>query len=558
MEESSLLGKGQRRKGGLCRWLCCCLPKEEERTRTRGTSLASPRVFTPPPQEPKWKALDFASGRMYLIGQGPHRAFARFRHVDLGNESFSGSIIDTEDLQKPAEVTSQQWRNRYEFFSRFDDGMKIAPEDWEHAVPERIAKHMAKRCRGRKVLDAACGAGECAIQFAKVAKVVALNEDAAAIERTAQNAAKYDVQTRIELKHGSFQELGPLTAADTVFVRTTAMQSSLADILQAAGSFAQVMLYLAKSVDPDLLAVLVAQQTELDLTCEFDLFQMSGELKGICCYLGDLAVLSREEMLRVMCHRLRVKTEEAALLGRYFNAIKLRSLMRVLDETETEKATMSLGTRYLERLAEDEECRLDELISPRRLPSLSPAVLLRVREQGYPQAEVLPMILAYCFLPFHVLKVQIEETGLELDGMPVLETNGKKLHSTSAIGRYLCQLNGLHPSDKLEVYHMERTAGYLQTIGREMYDSEANGSLDDFYTRRVPGVLAFLSEKVAKRLGVGGPKPTLADFMLVELLWKCRHCPVPESLQSYQHSLCTDVLAKYQLDPTVVHGLFNP
>lgn len=495
---------------------------------------------------------------MYLIGQGPHRAFARFRHVDLGNESFSGSIVDTEDPQKPAEVTHQQWKGRYEFFSRFDDGMKISPEEWEYAVPERIAKHMAKRCRGGKVLDAACGAGECAIQFAKVAKVVAFNENSAAIERAAQNAAKYDVQSRIELKHGSFQELGPLTAADTVFIRTTALQSSLAEILAAAGSFAQVMLYLPKSVDPDQLAVIVAQQTELDLTCEFDLFQMSGELKGICCYLGDLAVLSREEMLRVMCHRLRVKAEEAALLGRYFNAIKLRSLMRVLDETESEKVTTNLGTRYLERLAEDEECRLDELISPRRLPSLSPAVLLRVRDQGYPQDEVLPMVLAYCFLPFHIVKVQIEETGLELDGLPVLETSGKKLHSTSAIGRYLCQLNGLHPSDRLEVYHLERTVGYLQAVGRELYESRTNGSLDDFYEHKTPVILASLCEKVEKRLGVGGPKPTLADFMLVELLWKCRNCPIPELLQDYQHRLCIDTLAKYQLDPPIVHGLFNP
>lgn len=559
MDEQSLLRGKQKRPGMLCRLLCCCcLPKEGERTRTRGTSLASPRVFTPPPQEPKWKVLDYASGRMYLIGQGPDRAFARFRHVDLGNESFSGSIVDIEDPKKPDEVTHQQWRTRYEVFSRFDDDLKVEPEDWEHAVPERIAKHMAKRCRGGVVLDAACGAGECTIQFAKVAKVIALNENSAAIERVAHNASKYDVHRRIVLKHGSFEELGPLTTADTVFVRATALKSSLADIIQATRSFAQVMLYLPKSIDPDQIAVLVAQQTEHDLTCEFDLFQMSGELKGICCYLGDLAVLSREEMLRVMCSRLRLKDKEIGQLGRYFSAVKLRSLMRVLNETEAEGVATSLGTRYLERLAEDEECRSDELISPRRQPSLSPAVLLRVRDSGYPQDEVLPMILAYCSLPFHTLKVQIEETGFELDGMPILETNGKKLHSTSAIGRYLCQLNGLHPSDKLEVYHLERTAGYLQVVSRDLYQAGIAGTASDFYEQKVPEILRILCEKVGKREGVGGVKPTLADFMLLDFLWKCKDCPLPEVLQDYQYRLCIDSLTKYQLNPPALHGLFKP
>lgn len=554
MDARALLGH-QRKASLLRRLCCCCLPQEDERPRTRGTSLASPHPYISPTQEPRWKILDYASGRMYLIGQGPYRVFARFRHVDLGNDS-SGSVIDPGNMSKPPEVSEDLWRARYECFSRFDEGLHIEPEDWNSVVPERVAKHMAKHCRASKVLDAACGVGECAIQFAKVAKVTALNENPAAIERAAWNASRYEVQGRIELKHGSFMELGPMLSADTVFIRTEAVSASMSDILTIAGTFAQVMLYLPKSVDPDHLAVLVAQCTELELTCEFDMFLMGEELKGVCCYLGDLAVLSREEMLRVMCHRLRVKDADASLLGRYFREVKLRSLMRVLHETESDGGN-NFGTRYLKRLAADDECRLDELLSPRRQPSACPSVILRINERGYPQDEVLPMILEYCFLPFSLLKVNAKESDFELDGLPMLETNGKKLHSTIAIGRYLCHLNGLHPTDKLEVYYLEKTAAYLQTVSKDLYKAKVAGEFEDFLGTKVPDILTVLSGKVEKREGVGGTKPTLADFMLLEFLWKCKDCPLPSVLQDYQRNLCVDSLTKYQSSATL-HGLINP
>jgi hypothetical protein len=108
------------------------------------------------------------------------------------------------------------------------------------------------------------------------------------------------------------------------------------------------------------------------------------------------------------------------------------------------------------------------------------------------------------------------------------------------------------------VYHLERTAGYLQVVSRDLYQAGIAGTVSDFYEQKVPEILRILCEKVGKREGVGGVKPTLADFMLLDFLWKCKDCPLPEVLQDYQYRLCIDSLTKYQLNPPALHGLFNP
>ncbi|WAR24115.1 TGS1-like protein, partial [Mya arenaria] len=58
------------------------------------------------------------------------------------------------------------WGQRYRLFSRFDEGIRLDREGWFSVTPEKIAEHIADRCRCDVILDAFCGAGGNSIQFA--------------------------------------------------------------------------------------------------------------------------------------------------------------------------------------------------------------------------------------------------------------------------------------------------------------------------------------------------------------------------------------------------------
>lgn len=58
------------------------------------------------------------------------------------------------------------WYKRYSLFSRFDQGIKLDQESWFSVTPEKVAEHLAERCRCDLIIDGFCGAGGNAIQFA--------------------------------------------------------------------------------------------------------------------------------------------------------------------------------------------------------------------------------------------------------------------------------------------------------------------------------------------------------------------------------------------------------
>lgn len=58
---------------------------------------------------------------------------------------------------------------RYTYFQQSFDISYVShlfAESWFSVTPEKIAQHIAKRCRCDTIVDAFCGAGGNAIQFA--------------------------------------------------------------------------------------------------------------------------------------------------------------------------------------------------------------------------------------------------------------------------------------------------------------------------------------------------------------------------------------------------------
>ena len=105
---------------------------------------------------------------------------------------------------------NKYWAQRYRLFSKYDEGVKLDHESWYSVTPEKIAEHIADRCRCDIIIDGFCGVGGNAIQFAFTCeRVIAIDIDPAKIELARHNAAVYGVQDRIEFIVGDFFKVVP-------------------------------------------------------------------------------------------------------------------------------------------------------------------------------------------------------------------------------------------------------------------------------------------------------------------------------------------------------------
>ena len=61
---------------------------------------------------------------------------------------------------------AKYYAKRYQLFSRYDQGICLDAESWYSVTPEKLATHHAERLACDVIIDAFCGAGGNAIQFA--------------------------------------------------------------------------------------------------------------------------------------------------------------------------------------------------------------------------------------------------------------------------------------------------------------------------------------------------------------------------------------------------------
>ena len=86
------------------------------------------------------------------------------------NRSCNKSTLVRHPLQPmPKELEQfpeleKYWKQRYRFFTKFDDGILLDNESWFSVTPEAIATHIAERCQCDIIIDAFCGVGGNTIQ----------------------------------------------------------------------------------------------------------------------------------------------------------------------------------------------------------------------------------------------------------------------------------------------------------------------------------------------------------------------------------------------------------
>ncbi|XP_066480358.1 trimethylguanosine synthase isoform X2 [Tiliqua scincoides] len=211
----------------------------------------------------------------------------------------------------PAEIAAdpelaKYWAQRYRLFSRFDEGIQLDREGWFSVTPEKIAEHIANRVRQSFnpdiIVDAFCGVGGNAIQFALAAKrVIAIDIDPVKISLAHNNAEVYGVADQIEFICGDFMHLASSLKADVVFLSPPwgGPEYATAEIFDVKTMISpdgfeifklsqkitnNIVYFLPRNADIDQVASLAGPGGKVEIEQNF----LNNRLKTITAYFGDL------------------------------------------------------------------------------------------------------------------------------------------------------------------------------------------------------------------------------------------------------------------------------
>ncbi|NXG36042.1 TGS1 synthase, partial [Dromaius novaehollandiae] len=212
----------------------------------------------------------------------------------------------------PAEIAAdpelaKYWAQRYRLFSRFDEGIKLDREGWFSVTPEKIAEHIAVRVSQSFdcdiIVDAFCGVGGNAIQFALTSKrVIAVDIDPEKLSLARHNAEVYGVADQIEFICGDFMVLASDIKADVVFLSPPwgGPDYATAEIFDIQTMICpdgyplicvlskkitnNIVYFLPRNADIDQVASLAGPGGKVEIEQNF----LNNKLKTITAYFGDL------------------------------------------------------------------------------------------------------------------------------------------------------------------------------------------------------------------------------------------------------------------------------
>ena len=222
-------------------------------------------------------------------------------HSPNGHQAVTLKQEVITDPQQDPDI-AKYWAQRYRLFSRFDDGIKMDKEGWFSVTPERIAKHIAERCRCDLIIDAFCGVGGNAIQFAFTCeRVIAIDIDPVKITLAHHNATVYGVEDRIEFIVGDYMKLIPRLKADVVFlsppwggpdyvsaevfdIKTMITLDGVRVFEETKSITENIAYFMPRNADVEQLSLLASPNGNVELEQNF----LNKKLKTITAYYGGL------------------------------------------------------------------------------------------------------------------------------------------------------------------------------------------------------------------------------------------------------------------------------
>ncbi|XP_035490132.2 trimethylguanosine synthase [Scophthalmus maximus] len=261
-------------------------------------------------QEQPGRQLTYPEAPDFLLPEAPEDN--RESSVKDGKKQKQKKGKRRKKQQVPADMADEPelakyWAQRYRLFSRFDEGIRLDREGWFSVTPERIAEHIALRvqhsfCDSQLVIDAFCGVGGNAIQFALTGKrVLAVDIDPVRLSLARHNATVYGVADQIEFLQGDFLQLAPRLRGDVVFLSPpwggpdyltaevfdirTMMEPDGFEIFRLAKLISgNIVYFLPRNADMDQIASLAGPGGKVEVEQNL----LNNKLKTVTAYFGSL------------------------------------------------------------------------------------------------------------------------------------------------------------------------------------------------------------------------------------------------------------------------------
>mmetsp|Transcript_18259 Transcript_18259/g.42550 ORF Transcript_18259/g.42550 Transcript_18259/m.42550 type:complete len:443 (+) Transcript_18259:40-1368(+) len=230
-----------------------------------------------------------------------------------------------QEARAASDIDEKYWKRRYNYFSRFDEGIRMDMGAWFEVTPESVAIHTADRLRGKVVVDGTCGVGGNAIQFAMTCpSVIAVDLDNSRLLDAAHNARVYGVHDRIEFVCDDFIHFAHSysgSEVDVVFlsppwggpVHLDADYFSLKDIdgpdlvalfAAAAHLCKHVVLYLPRHIDLHEMVLLAASHNYSVIEVEKILFQYPTPHLKLCMVHFQPNVIANQLLPKSSCKKV--------------------------------------------------------------------------------------------------------------------------------------------------------------------------------------------------------------------------------------------------------------
>ena len=287
-------------------------------------NVNSPIAVTPSKKKKKKKKglpiFHHLKEGLQVVGNGKFTVLAVVKCVQV-NSPIAASYMDNA---RPDYVPTKYWNQRYNIFSRFDEGIQMDEESWYSVTHESIAEHIAQECSwAHRVMDGFGGAGGNVIQFARYCdEVVSVELDPQRIDYCRNNARIYGVEHKIKFVQGDFLEVGDKQGeVDVLFMSPpwggpsymtskkydimTMMTPDIRNILEVCERVTRnVILYLPRNVDPLQITQLFQYMPSVERKVEFQLYYFGQKIKTIACIMGDMVTQDIDAICREMVAKM--------------------------------------------------------------------------------------------------------------------------------------------------------------------------------------------------------------------------------------------------------------
>lgn len=361
------------------RKFCCCFSvdsdSDSEDTQIhlqRVESEASPSVLEPA----MYTSKKFGAEKIYYLKSHSHTFLATFRHEVVESNIDPGNSAD-----KPDEVPEDFWKDRYKYFSRYDQGICLDRCTYNCEIQEKLVKNLVGIIQKRKEINSCLihpsAIGNVPIQFARQMNVIVVENEEYRRNYLQKNLEIYQVAEKVQIVQDDFLNTGPVVDLVVIWpqldrkiqLKCGTHLLELSNMIEKSLKMSSsIVVLLPPTLDPcEFIELLYGH--ELDPCVEFILLFDHSHLKCIACLLGKITKFVNQDIATSILGKIGMGKRQKEFMVEVIDKIGLRRVLELMDQAEKEAETGSLmeslkskSKKFIELLKEEERVSLDSLV----------------------------------------------------------------------------------------------------------------------------------------------------------------------------------------------------